>query len=117
MKRYINSNRRKSVKASAMGVDGYAVQVRDMGKGYIHLLVYDTEEEAKNAYEDLYLLEWDAVTDDEYDMRVEYATNAAKDIISEIDWRRDIDKDNIYNYDDGRIQIINDVSIDLYLYW
>lgn len=121
MKKFIRANNRP-VKASESDVDGYAVKVHDMGKGYIHLFVYDTEEEADDAYNRLNSIRVDAdygdIDDYEYEALINIEIDSAKDIISEIDWRRNIDKNNVYSYDDDdAIQIVNDVAIPMYLYW
>ena len=41
----------KMIRESKDNVDGYAVQIHDMGKGYIHLLLFDNYNDAMDAYE------------------------------------------------------------------
>ena len=112
--------RRKNVNESVDNVDGYAVQIRDMGKGYTHLLLFSTYDEAKNAYDSL-----DAVEDAEYsdefdeydlDMYIQSVLDSADDIVNEIDWRNEIDRNNVWTAsDDTRYEIVG--KVDLWLYW
>lgn len=102
-------------------VDGYAVQIHDMGKGYIHLALFGSKEDAETAYKTLKLI-WRFAddggyeSDEHYDMDIENALDLADDIINEVDWRREIDKDNIWTAaDDTRYQIVGEVP--LYVYW
>lgn len=102
-------------------VDGYAVQITDMGKGYIHLALFDSIEDAEAAYKTLKLIRLFAdddgyASDEHYYMDIENALDLADEIINEVDWRREIDKDDIWTAaDDTRYQIIGEVP--LYVYW
>lgn len=103
-------------------IAGYAVQIHDMQKGYIHLLVYSTKPEAEANYKRLREL-WDyadngEVDDVEYTLIVDDVTQSANEVLEEINWRRDIDKNNVYRYNDDEdndaIQIVNDVAVPIY---
>lgn len=91
-----------------------------MQKGFIHLLEFATEAEADDAYNMLHDIwsnaEEGSIDDIDYDIMVQSVYDSAKDIIEEVDWRRHIDKNNIYDYDDGngKIQIVNDVAVPIY---
>lgn len=102
---------------------GYAVVYRDMASGYQHLFMFATEAEALDAYNGL-----DALSDQldngeidkiDYDYAIEDITNAAEDMAFEIDFRNDIDSNNIYTEPYGtnrKWQIVNPVAVDLYMF-
>ena len=108
----------KMIRESKDNVDGYAVQINDMGKGYIHLALFDSIEDAETAYETLELIADDDGydSDEHYNIDIENALYSADEIVNEVDWRREIDKDDVWTAaDDTRYQIIGEVP--LYVYW
>lgn len=112
--------RKSKIKESAGSgnIDGYAVQINDMGKGYIHLALFDSIEDAETAYETLELIADDDGydSDEHYNIDIENALYSADEIVNEVDWRREIDKDDVWTAaDDTRYQIIGEVP--LYVYW
>lgn len=102
---------------------GYAVVYRDMASGYQHLLMFATKDEALDAYNEL-----DALSDQldngeidkiDYDYAIEDITNATEDMAFEVDFRHDIDGNNIYTEPYGtnrKWQIVNPVAVDLYMF-
>jgi hypothetical protein len=116
----------KSLKENLDGVDGYAVDIHDMGKGYHHLLLFTDEDTAESAYNGLAECEEYAdrgVDDDGYEYD-EYAlddginqiSGMADEIVNEVDMRREVDRNDIWTAaDDTRYQIIG--SVDLWIYW
>lgn len=122
----IKKKNSKSLKENLDGVDGFAVEVHDMGKGYIHLFLYNIEEEADNAYDALRAIsDWanDGVDADGYEFddyaygdAISQVADEADEIVNEVDWRREIDSEDIWTAaDETRYKIIGRVS--LYLYW
>lgn len=105
------------------GLAGYAVVYRDMASGYQHLLMFTTKDEALDAYNEL-----DALSDQldngeidkiDYDYAIEDITNATEDMAFEIDFRHDVDGNNIYTEPYGtnrKWQIVNPVAVDLYMF-
>ena len=116
----------KSLKENLDGVDGFAVDIHDMGKGYHHLLLFTDKDTAESAYEGLAECEEYAdrgVDDDGYEYD-EYAlddginqiSGMADEIVNEVDMRREVDRNDIWTAaDDTRYQIIG--SVDLWIYW
>ena len=105
------------------GIAGYAVVYRDMASGYQHLLMFATKDEALDAYNEL-----DALSDQldngeidkiDYDYAIEDITNTTEDMAFEIDFRHDVDSNNIYTEPYGtnrKWQIVNPVAVDLYMF-
>lgn len=100
--------------------DGYAVEIHDMGKGYIHLALFNDMNDAESAYDMLKNIESFSddegyESDEEYTLDIESALQLSDEIINEVDWRKEIDGD-IWTAGDGTIyKIVGRVS--LYLYW
>lgn len=118
MKRYIHKG---AIKASEQRKTYYAVQYRDMGKAYIHLLGYNTESEAEEAYRTLSELEDQLengdISDEEYGLIFEDVYTSSADMLFEINWRS-IGKDDVYipsHNENERWKIINPVAVDLYV--
>lgn len=119
---------RRMAESRRNSVDGYAVEVRDMGRALVHLLLFNTVDEAEGAYETLCNIEhWaDEGVDDDgneydedlYDADIEAVFNWATELTDPIraDW--DVDKDGIWeSYDGSRYKVINDGAyVDLWLY-
>ena len=118
-----NRSKKRRIKESVSGenIDGYAVQIQDMGKGYIHLVLFDSIEDAESAYKILKFVELFAddggyASDEYYYSGIEEALCYADEIVNEVDWRREIDKDDVWTAsDDTRYQIVGEVP--LYVYW
>lgn len=119
---------RRTFTEGVNGVDGYAVEIRDMGRAYVHLLLFDTLDEAEGAYDTLRNIEhWaDEGVDDDgneynedwYDADIEAVFSWATELTDPIraDW--DVDKDGIWeSYDGSKYKVINDGAyVDLWLY-
>jgi hypothetical protein len=122
----VKKKSRKSLKENLDGVDGFAVDIHDMGKGYHHLLLFTDKDTAESAYNGLAECEEYAdngVDDDGYEYD-EYAlddginqiSGMADEIVNEVDMRREVDRNDIWTAaDDTRYQIIG--SVDLWIYW
>lgn len=116
---------RRPIKAArGRRVDGYAVEIRDMHDAMHDLLLFNNKDDAEWAYEQLNTIEHNFNTDyyyddlDEYEYRdmISDIFNQADDYIEEIDFRREIDDNNVWTaYDDSTWQIVNDVQVDLWL--
>lgn len=116
----------KSLRENLDGVDGYAVDIHDMGKGYHHLLLFTDKDTADSAYDGLVECEEYAdrgVDDDGYEYD-EYAlddginqiSGMADEIVNEVDMRREVDRNDIWTAaDDTRYKIVG--SVDLWIYW
>ena len=106
-------------------VDGYAVKLHDYGKGYIHLLLFEDKYDAEDIYTQLESLSDGAemLDDEEFDIEVfndevSSVIDKADEVVTEIDERREVDKNGIWTaVDDTKYQIINDVPVVLWLYW
>ena len=97
-------------------VDGYAVDIRDMGNGYHHLLLFNDEADANYAYDQLDALSESDKDDEDIAMDVDAIVDTCNEVVNEIDWRREIDSNDIWTaYDDTKYQIVGEV--DLWLYW
>jgi len=109
--------RKRSIKEGIEQVDGYAVQIHDMGKGYIHLLLFNDESTAEEVLESLEYLESAEDIDEEmFYAEVDYNVDIADDVVNEIDWRREVDNNDVWTAsDDTKYKIIG--SVDLWLYW
>lgn len=119
---------RRMAESRKNSVDGYAVEIRDMGRALVHLLLFDTLDEANNAYEALCNIERfadegsydddEGYKDDWYDADISDVFDCAKELTDPIraDW--DVDKDGIWeSYDGSRYKVINDGAyVDLWLY-
>lgn len=105
------------------GLTGYAVVYRDMASGYQHLLMFANKAEALDAYNELDTLS-DQLDNNEIDISdyhyaIEDITNTTEDMAFEIDFRNDIDSNNIYTEPYGtnrKWQIVNPVAVDLYMF-
>lgn len=87
-----SANRQRQV-SEPDGVQYYAVSYRDMAKAYIHLLGFDTKDEAISAYQALSRLEYAEDLDEfEYEDTVNEVFSMAVDTADEIDYRNDIEK-------------------------
>ena len=116
----------KSLKENLDGVDGFAVDIHDMGKGYHHLLLFTDKDTAESAYDGLVECEEyadrgvdaDGYKYDEYalDDGINQISGMADEIVNEVDMRREVDRNDIWTAaDDTRYQIIG--SVNLWLYW
>lgn len=103
------------------GVDYYAVQYRDMGKAYMHLLGFKSKANAEDCLASLTEFEQqvnDSEIDDvDYELILTDILNSADAVEDEIDYRRNIDENGIYtNIQDEKWKIINyPYWVDLYL--
>lgn len=117
----VRAKHKRAVKASKQRKTYYAVQYRDMAKAYIHLLGYNTESEAEEAYRTLSELEDQLengdISEEEYGLIFEDVYTSTADMLFEIDWRS-IGKDDVYipsHNENERWKIINPVAVDLYV--
>ena len=97
-------------------IDGYAVDIRDMGKGYHHLLLFNDIADAEYAYDRLDDISDSDMDDEDITIAVNAVVDTCNEVVNEIDWRREIDKNDVWTAGDNtRYQIVGEV--DLWLYW
>lgn len=112
---------RKAVKASELtDVNGYAVQIHDMHDAMYDLLLFGNREDAEWASEQLEIISNRAdngeLDDYEYRDMISDVFNMSDDYIEEINFRTEIDRNNIWTaFDDSKWQIVNPVSVSLWL--
>lgn len=112
---------RKAVKASELtNVNGYAVQIHDMHDAMYDLLLFGNREDAEWASEQLEIISNRAdngeLDDYEYRDMISDVFNMSDDYIEEINFRTEIDRNNVWTaLDDSKWQIVNPVSVSLWL--
>lgn len=112
---------RKAVKASELtNINGYAVQIHDMHDAMYDLLLFGNREDAEWASEQLEIIsnrmDNGELDDYEYNDMISYVFNMSDDYIEEINFRTEIDRNNIWTaLDDSKWQIVNPVSVSLWL--
>lgn len=112
--------RRPITAAKKPKVDGYAVNIRDMHDALHDLILFRNKDDAEWAYEQLNTIEQRAnagdIDDDEYTDMISDVLNMSDDYVEEINFRREIDNNNVWTaLDDSKWQIVNDVWVDLWL--
>lgn len=117
---YIKSHDKKEsfrrLRESFDDIDGYAVNIHDMGKGYHHLLLFNNLDDAEYAYDQLDDISESDANEDEISFDLDAIIDTCDEVVNEIDWRREIDKNDVWTAgDDTRYQIIG--NVDLWLYW
>ena len=112
---------RKVVKASELtNINGYAVQIHDMHDAMYDLLLFGNREDAEWASEQLEIISNRAdngeLDDYEYRDMISDVFNMSDDYIEEINFRTEIDRNNVWTaLDDSKWQIVNPVSVSLWL--
>lgn len=112
---------RKAVKASELtNINGYAVQIHDMHDAMYDLLLFGNREDAEWASEQLEIISNRAdngeLDDYEYRDMISDVFNMSDDYIEEINFRTEIDRNNVWTaLDDSKWQIVNPVSVSLWL--
>lgn len=112
--------RRPITAAKKPKVDGYAVKIHDMHDAMYDLLLFNNENDADWAYEQLSAIEGraeaGAIDEFTYADFIGEIFNTSADYIEEIDFRHEIDSNDIWTaLDDSKWQIVNAVSVDLWL--
>ena len=112
---------RKDVKASELtDVNGYAVKIHDMHDAMYDLLLFGNREDAEWASEQLEIIsnrmDNGELDDYEYSDMISDVFNMSDDYIEEINFRTEIDHNDIWTaFDDSKWQIVNPVSVSLWL--
>lgn len=107
---------KRAIKAATEAVDGYAVDLHNYRTAMHDLLLFDSYDEAYAAYEALAGIDDEVdegtITDEDYEFAISDVFESAEDFVEEIDFRRDIDRNDVFTAgDDTRWQIVNDVPV------